>query len=728
MSDAIDGVNDIHSQLSRLEYNIPNLTFDSHIHRFNRRKSKSGWYVAHMVITDSANFPIIVCGDWVTGEKHKVMPNREWNPRERENIKAFLERAQENEGKRREEKQAFAAELASELWELAEPSRDSSYMLRKGFSTNFGARVDSEGNLLVPMMIEDKSYGLQRIAPNGEKKFLPGQRCKGCYFIIGDLRREKPAYLCEGFATGASIYRALNLPVIIAFSASNLIEVAKHFHSYKIVIAADNDRFTDGNPGITAATKVAASCGFKWIAPEFCIEGKFTDFNDLHTSEGLDVVKKQLAIAVPEPVAASTMANKPGQKGPTKADIYRGVAEIINGISQEHQALAERFFVTVPEPGSFVLIEEYEPKTMRVVNKEHIVSCLIKHLDRHLRGWRTYALDVQNATAAVLYWQNLSAPILSPQIICQKSDHLPAFHRLPWDYDNAQEPTPNFDNFIGRCSNSNALKCFIGSLFEPLSDRSQYVWLQGSGGDGKGTLTTMLASIFGPTFCTPGIPSKGDAARFWTKQMHKKRLAVISECEDTSFLTSAVFKAITGNDKINFEGKGKDAICEKPIVKVFCTSNNGPQVTRGRDHKRRLISCYVKPATSHVADLISSHIMDACWWNEAPSIINKCIQAYRAACPTFGIIPTDEAAYDEAVEESEIYFDGIFENDFEVEEGAETRGAVLESWLDQKRLGYTSKRDFRKYLERKHGITSLRRTRGIVWISLKKRILPLSST
>ncbi len=345
-----------------------------------------------------------------------------------------------------------------------------------------------------------------------------------------------------------------------------------------------------------------------------------------------------------------------------------------------------------------------------------------------------YSLDVAEATKAVLFWANYTPPVPSPLLVGQKSNPELCFHRLPWDYENANDPTPQFDDFVSRCTNKEALKCFIGSLFEPLADRSQYLWIFGDGGDGKGTLTTMLSNIFGPVCCSPGVPVGND--KFWTSNLHKKKLAIISECETASFLTSALFKALTGNDAILFENKGEKAFSEKPEIRFIFTSNNHPYVTRGKAHQRRLISCAISspvltPDGKYGKDaqgVIPYRIMNQLWWEEAPSIVNKCLQAYRNACPSFGPIPTSTEAYEEALDDSETYYDGLFHDYFELDPAAVIRGAELERILDSRHVSFSEKRNFRNYLKNKHGLSSSHDMHGKYWKGIKKYVLPSSYT
>jgi len=63
----------------------------------------------------------------------------------------------------------------------------------------------------------------------------------------------------------------------------------------EIVICADDDRWTEGNPGLTKAKAAADAYGVRLISPKFKdLSSKPTDFNDLHVLKGIEAVKTQL--------------------------------------------------------------------------------------------------------------------------------------------------------------------------------------------------------------------------------------------------------------------------------------------------------------------------------------------------------------------------------------------------------------------------------------------------
>jgi putative DNA primase/helicase len=108
--------------------------------------------------------------------------------------------------------------------------------------------MDLHGNLIVPLYQNGELVSLQFIHPDGKKYLLSsgkGGRKKGSYYTIGDCKSDT-IYICEGYATGASVHEATGQTVIIAVDAGNLRPVAKQlrkkYPNAKIVFCSDNDR------------------------------------------------------------------------------------------------------------------------------------------------------------------------------------------------------------------------------------------------------------------------------------------------------------------------------------------------------------------------------------------------------------------------------------------------------------------------------------------------------
>lgn len=168
-----------------------------------------------------------------------------------------------------------AARDAAEIWQRGKPAAGHPYIERKGISPG-DLRVDGE-NLLIPMTdCNGTLWNLQRIKPDGSKRFLHGGRIDDLFCIIGKFTRQgEQAILVEGYATGDTVHRATNVPVIVAFNTSNLRRVARFWNIRRpdlhYTIFADDDEATAQrelertgsykNPGIEAARAAADEIG-----------------------------------------------------------------------------------------------------------------------------------------------------------------------------------------------------------------------------------------------------------------------------------------------------------------------------------------------------------------------------------------------------------------------------------------------------------------------------------
>lgn len=157
----------------------------------------------------------------------------------------------------REASEDQARKDAKKIWDDGAHARsDHPYAVRKKVEPN-RLRTDDKC-LLVPLFSENEELqSLQYIYPNGKKLFQEGGRTKGCHYWVSKPNRSDSETLvvCEGWATGQSIYQATGYTVLMAFTRGNLRSVAKwareKFPKYRLIVAADDDWKTDGNPGRT---------------------------------------------------------------------------------------------------------------------------------------------------------------------------------------------------------------------------------------------------------------------------------------------------------------------------------------------------------------------------------------------------------------------------------------------------------------------------------------------
>jgi putative DNA primase/helicase len=184
---------------------------------------------------------------------------------------------------------------AVEMWSKAVEGQHP-YLDRKGICSN-GSRVLGE-MLLVPVRdFDGHIHSVQMIAADGAKKFLPGGRVKGCCHWIRCGQQTGPVvYVCEGFATGSTIHAAMGgRPVVVAYNCGNLLpvcqELRRRLPTARIVVCADNDHATEGNPGLTHAREAATAAHARLAVPEGMTG---TDFNDVQAELGIMEAKRQL--------------------------------------------------------------------------------------------------------------------------------------------------------------------------------------------------------------------------------------------------------------------------------------------------------------------------------------------------------------------------------------------------------------------------------------------------
>lgn len=271
---------------------------DGHIHRFStngKPRDESGWYVLHLDGVAAGSF-----GDWRTGLTQtwcSKSPDT-LTATERQAHHARIQAMQAARDAEQAQRQQQASEAAEAAMKAATPAPESHPYLAKKCIKPHGILVDKAGFLLIPMRDSDrKLWNVERINPadSKDKRGLPGGRRTGLYFGLG--KPDGVLIVAEGFATGASLHECTEHAVAVAFNAGNLKAVATalrgKYPALKLIIAADDDVETPGNPGLTKATEAAQAVGGFLAMPDFGADRPdgATDFNDLHQIAGAGAVK-----------------------------------------------------------------------------------------------------------------------------------------------------------------------------------------------------------------------------------------------------------------------------------------------------------------------------------------------------------------------------------------------------------------------------------------------------
>lgn len=264
---------------------------DGTIHRFyvsgDKAGSKNGWYILYLDRIASGAF-----GSWKSGCSHTWSSRKPTDSIEAQLIAQGSNQARQQRKAEQTRKQLTAAESARRLWSWAGMAQtDHSYTnckrTCKSLASNNLRQVGEV--ILVPLYAEGLLMNLQRIYPDGTKRFMYGGKVRGCYSAIGEFKEGQPFYICEGWATGATIHQFTGCLVLCAMNAGNLLEVAqqarKDHPNAHIIIAGDNDHNTLGNPGVKAARHAALAVEAEVIIPEFPAGHPGTDWNDYYLME-----------------------------------------------------------------------------------------------------------------------------------------------------------------------------------------------------------------------------------------------------------------------------------------------------------------------------------------------------------------------------------------------------------------------------------------------------------
>lgn len=188
------------------------------------------------------------------------------------------------------------------------------------------AKVFKSGDLLIPGKDKDgQIWTVQSVNPYF-KSFMKGGKKHGLFTVVGaenitSIDNQKPLIIAEGYATAASVSKALDQPVIVAFDSGNIDAVARELRTQYptrlMIIAADNDHNApkqldvNGKPkpnvGLEMATNAAKKHGAGVMAPQFKEGEKGSDWNDFATEKGSEEMRKHISEQMAAAIIEATL-------------------------------------------------------------------------------------------------------------------------------------------------------------------------------------------------------------------------------------------------------------------------------------------------------------------------------------------------------------------------------------------------------------------------------------
>lgn len=537
----------------------------------------NGWFMCHKLLQEGQQ--------WFanSGESSQL------TPAEIAVLKLRQEQAKAAREKDRAEQEKESAKKAAFIWSKSKPATEHPYLAAKGIQAH-GIRATTpskkypDHSLVVPVRVFDGNNkapslsSLQFIHDDGSKNFLGGGAIAGGFFHIGKLTDSK-VVICEGFATGASLHEATGLSVIVAFNAGNLKAVAeamrKRYPEAQIILAADDDWRTEGNPGRTKAQEAAESVGGLVALPDFggLVRGeKDTDFNDLHKLVGLEKVRGCIEQAEPQ----KKKVQPSDSSGKTKKPDYAAVGELL---SKERSWLFYQGQLFVYENGV------YSP------NGEHVART------------RTQEIYGKNASRCagneILYWLsikhrkpadqvdigdliNVNNGLLNPmtgELKQHSASHLSTI-RIPvvWNPDAHHQ---RLDQFLGEVlpdqDTRQVLEEALGYLLVSDCRYEKTVMLTGEGANGKSVLLSAIEAMLGKQNIS-NLPLQAVQERFNTAQLVGKLANIFPDLPKAALQDTGIFKALVSGDSIQAERKHQDAFEFNNRAKLWFSANELPKI------------------------------------------------------------------------------------------------------------------------------------------------------
>ena len=254
---------------------------DGQIHRFKGPDDRrlNGWYICDV---DRGAF-----GNWKSGVVVKWSERGKLTDRERRDLNQKIRQQREARRKEREQRQQAAAAEAVKLWQHVIPVLSHPYLQRKQVQAH-GIRQSGDA-LIIPMYRDRELRSVQRIYPDGRKRFLKDGDIYATYYPIGNIKDR--LWIAEGFATAASVYEATGDAVACAFSGLNMAKVAKAFRKQH----RDLDiRIAGDKGGEKYADEAMIACLGKGAIPVFDDGDEGSDWNDFYCLYGKDMTREAL--------------------------------------------------------------------------------------------------------------------------------------------------------------------------------------------------------------------------------------------------------------------------------------------------------------------------------------------------------------------------------------------------------------------------------------------------
>lgn len=665
------------------------------------------WFVGKTLVVDGHEVKLAWFGDWSRGVRES------WNgglngSAENPEVKKQIEAMQEQE---RLEKEKVWSEKATECETEFGTYSDrghSAYMARKQVAELFGSRLRANEHgdpiLVVPLRdVDGKIWNLQRIYSkrfkHGDKFFTEGARIDGCFHTLtgaglcggGDVPAPSEIYVCEGFATAASVAIALrghepnNLVVrmvVSSFNAGNLLSVGRalrgKYPDARFIFCADNDAYTiinekPYNVGIEKARKAAGAVKGEIVFPSFKYPAKgLTDFNDLQCAEGSEKVLDQIVHPEKYVSGIQPMILDVNKNGNTKQPSEKQVSDYLLGlfkgrvVRQEKSLFmycgthwVEQDSVGVDRVKQWIGVAAQHTFDIKKINQAYqyfFVHCPAVPAGVNFFQPNPYAANFENGT---LHLDPTGKTLrFAPH---DATDYLTSV--LPYDcpaLDSPPAPAPEFDSWLARMWAGDADQKSKVTLFHQLAGAClcpaypNITIFKGKPNRGKTTLVKMLVQLV--SLANTSSVQLSDMHGFHMHSMVAKLVNFCPEMEINKPINDVMVKQLI--DRMPFTVRRKfeaDVKAFLPAVHLFA-SNDLPASLDGRSkaYGRRLL--IIQTESMELPANVEFDFEKKLWSREREGIIGRALVGLRSLVESGGKFETPESSVS-SVEEFETQSD-----------------------------------------------------------------------
>lgn len=486
------------------------------------------------------------------------------------------------------------------------------YCKHKGLDSNFTAKISDAtikeihlypGTLCIPVYNVNKQLtGVQRIYKKKdvfEKRYSTGLELKGSVCPLSSFKDAPLVYLCEGFATGASVQMATETPTIICFQANNIqasIETIREINpACKIIICADRDLHPDdplvhkiGEKKAKYAAKKFNDCMVKLVEFPEGSPDHWSDFNDAHNFVSLDYIKKQLTInedKFEEEGFAKDIKNKfvfYDDNDKMQWDYHRLKAYFEK--IHHYRYLCDIDKVIAWNGTHYEFLEDQQIKAFA---EEHFPDMALEKQRREFLG----LIKACNlASEDFFHYKNIEGLInlkngVYDFVNNKMLPHSPSFHFqhvIPIDYD-ADANCPHWEDLMCNvvCQRKHlhdAVEEFMGFCISNMdyTKFNQSLIFDGSGSNGKSTIIRAIQELCGVQNSSSISIAETATNRFLLGSMAHKLVNFSEEEPKKLFAETGQFKKMTGGSPIFAEKKGKQGYQTENRTKLIMSYNEMP--------------------------------------------------------------------------------------------------------------------------------------------------------